>query len=235
MTQHHKPQVTKAPKPTLAGTPRAKTAEEKAQPPLSPLAKALKERVRNQVEFDAESFLMAGTLASKQVVRMQQATVAELDAAQINAREYVAKRGEDSNSDRYDNARNAYIIADVCRDEKDQCIFPGGAFVLETMTPDEVGVLANLYFEVCRMQGPGCYEISDELVRDIAAICHAARDHDFPNTALARYVGSPSVPILKELIMRLSIQLVEAQQQLAKKPIEIEAEDFDPETTSVPS
>jgi hypothetical protein len=178
---------------------------------ISELAEALARRERKVWMFDVNAIFGVGATAFTRI-GMRVATKAEHDRAVLGAHAYVAERAKASqvdgkiaaeDGDILIDAKTAHILFEICRDAADPKYpaFPGPRWIVEHLTPDEMGVLLNLYAEVIRATATIDFDLSPGRLDALAKGFAALADTDQPNELLARFTRSQ----VSEMLIRLSV------------------------------
>jgi hypothetical protein len=146
-------------------------------PEESDLVKALKARLKNRPfkVVQSQEFIGAGdkTFGS---VAVRVATKGEENSALLQAQDYMSKltpdkKAELKDPDIVEDVKTVHILHAVIRDARDPHnfpAFPSPAFMMQTMTRDEVGALLNISVDYQSSQSPLAVKIDDDAVEVLA-------------------------------------------------------------------
>jgi hypothetical protein len=185
----------------------------------SALAKAIEQRERKLHVFEVNNFFGLG---DKPILRIaiRVPTKAEEDKAVVQAHAYVnTKATGDSESARTDHdllndAKVAAVLHSACFVPPEEGsasrvlyqAFPGGQWMRDNLTADQLGVLFHHLLEVKRADSPLATAIDYDTTEALARACWMAADSDIPEAMLSKCDRD----YLTQSFVLLSVKLAEA-------------------------
>ena len=106
------------------------------------------------------------------------------------------------------NAKTTFLLHKVCKHiQFDRPAFKSAEWMLEQMSPYELGVLLANFNEVVRVTNPVDFDFDAEKLDAFAKLCYHNADTNAPNEFLAQL----KTEYIAELAVRLGIMLAEAK------------------------
>lgn len=176
---------------------------------LSNLAKAVKERPRPTTTMNVGPYVGLGETIHEVAYRVP--TKREQDLAYVGALEYVAKlaaknHAAKDNPNLLNDAMGAFIIAEGCRraaDPEKMPTWPGGEFVIDNLTPDQIAANVRILNQVRDRESPTPTRIEMQTVDDYAERYTKLEGTDYADIELAAHEHSFLVHLYLLTLSRL--------------------------------
>lgn len=126
-------------------------------------------------------------------------------------KEYAKDSGLDTDPDFLANVKAVHFLNLACRQQdSDGPAFQGVRWMMQHLTADELSVLLNLYHQTLILASPMDLGLDDQKVESVATLCATyTKDKD-----LNEFVAQFSREVMAELLIRVSVKLSDARQEI---------------------